>query len=209
LDPRLAAILLPVAACVIACLTAVLLAAHGTGLSAGWTVWSDSVDTHGYAELLGFGTGLLVAAVGTLLLFRTAVRLRIRMAQYTTRACIALEWIGSAILIATIICNQLGIAISRTSEKRIIFVAVAIALVVVVWNQSRSKRFVPPPVEVGGDDRWRWGLFYVDRSDPALFVQSRCGVGYTLNYGRMLAWPISLGLVAYVVIALFILPPHH
>jgi uncharacterized membrane protein len=62
--------------------------------------------------------------------------------------------------------------------------------------------------EVGGDDRWRWGLFYVDRTDPALFVQSRSDAGYRLNYGRMAAWPISRGLVAYVVGMLFFLPHH-
>jgi uncharacterized membrane protein len=49
-------------------------------------------------------------------------------------------------------------------------------------------------------------LFYVDRNDPALFVQSRCGAGYTLNYGRVAAWPISVGLLAYVVGVLFFLP---
>src|SRR5690242_11545034 len=36
-----------------------------------------------------------------------------------------------------------------------------------------------------------------------------CLVSYTPNHGRMLAWPISLALVAYLVRVLFCLLDHH
>ncbi len=206
--PGLAAILLPPVACVVALGAAVLSVAHGNGLSAGWSGLSDSFDKQGDAFLLGMGAGLLAAASGLLLLFRTSVRLRTRMAQYTVRSSMFLEWVGTAILVGTLVSNRYGVVISRAFGKGVVGVALAATLAVNVWNQARSKQFVPPPVEVGGDDRWRWGLFYVDRGDPALFVQSRCGAGYTLNYGRVAAWPISLGLVAYLVGVLFFLPHH-
>jgi uncharacterized membrane protein len=167
------------------------------------------MDGQGYAGILGFSIGILAAGAGTLLMFRGAARMRTKMAQYTVRSCISLESIGAALFIATIIGSRMGIVLSRELAKGVMLAGMVIALGVLIWNQSRSRRFVPPPVEVGGDDRWRWGLFYVDRADPALFVQSRCGAGYTLNYGRMLAWPISLGLVAYLIGVLFFLPHHH
>jgi hypothetical protein len=206
--PGLAAILLPLGACVVALGTAVLSAAHGNGLSAGWSGLSDSFDKQGDAFLLGMGVGLLAAASGLLLLFRTSVRLRTRMAQYTVRSSMFMEWVGTAMLIGTLVSNRYGVVISRGFGKGVVGVALVATIAVNLWNQARSKQFVPPPVEVGGDDRWRWGLFYVDRGDPALFVQSRCGAGYTLNYGRMAAWPISLGLVVYLVGVLFFLPHH-
>jgi uncharacterized membrane protein len=207
--PSLVAILLPLILSVGALGVAVFVSAHGSSWSAGWTAWTNSMDGQGYAGILGFSTGILVAGVGTLLLFRGAARLRTRMAQYTVRACISLEWVGATLLLATIVSSLLGITLSKELGRGIMLAGMVISIGVLVWNQSRSKRFVPPPVEVGGDDRWRWGLFYVDRNDPALFVQSRCGAGYTLNYGKMLAWPISLGLVAYLIGVLFFLPPHH
>jgi uncharacterized membrane protein len=207
--PSLTAILLPLVLCIGAFCFAVFLFAGSSGWSAGWKAWSDSMDGQGYAGILGFSTGLLVAGAGTLLLFRLAARLRTKMAQYTVRSCISLEWIGAMLLIGTIVCSRLAIALSREVEKAVMLCGMLIAIGVLVWNQSRSKRFIPPPVELGGDDRWRWGLFYVDHNDPALFVQSRCGAGYTLNYGRMLAWPISLGLVAYLIGVLFFLPHTH
>ncbi|HEX5283196.1 MAG TPA: hypothetical protein VFW30_03670 [Bryocella sp.] len=143
-----------------------------------------------------------------LLLFRSSARLRTNMAQYTVRATVVMEWAGLALLLAVLTCNYLAFFPEQHTIKAVVAIALLSALGTILWNQSRAKRFVPPPVEMGADDRWRWGLFYVDQNDPALFVQSRCGAGYTLNYGRMLAWPISLALVAYFVVLLF-LPTHH
>ena len=204
--PGLGAILLPLAVCAAATGTAVLLVAHGAGLSAGWKALGDSMDGQGYSGMLGMATGMLAASVGFLVVFRSSARLRTTMAQYTVRAMTSLGWIATVLLVSLLACNHYAVGISRGVGKGVILAAMVGALAVAVWNQSRHKRFVPPPVETGGDDRWRWGLFYVDRADPALFVQSRCGAGYTLNYGRMAAWPISLGLVAYVVGVLFFLP---
>ena len=206
--PGLGAIALPIGVCAAALGVAVLLAAHGGGLKAGWIALGNSMDGQGDPFLLGLGSGMLAAAAGLLLVFRSSARLRTKMAQYTVRSSISMEWISAAMLIAVLVCNSLGVALSRGVGRAAVAVALVVVLGTQVWNQARSKRFVLPPVELGADDRWRWGLFYVDRSDPALFVQSRCGAGYTLNYGRMAAWPISLGVVAYVVGMLFFLPHH-
>lgn len=35
--------------------------------------------------------------------------------------------------------------------------------------------------------RWVWGLFYVDREDPSIMVETRFGFGYTFNYGNRTA----------------------
>lgn len=204
--PGLGVILLPLAVCAGSLAAAVLLAAHGAGLSAGWKTLTDSMDGQAYSGMLGLATGMLAASVGFLVVFRSSARLRTTMAQYTVRAMTSLGWIATVLLVTLLVCNHYAVGISRGVGKGVILAAMVGSLAVAVWNQSRHKRFVPPPVETGGDDRWRWGLFYVDRDDPALFVQSRCGAGYTLNYGRVAAWPISVGLVAYVVGVLFFLP---
>ena len=54
-----------------------------------------------------------------------------------------------------------------------------------------------------GDDprearAWKWGLFYADRDDPALFVPKRLALGYTLNFGHPRAWLVVLALVVFV-----------
>lgn len=50
------------------------------------------------------------------------------------------------------------------------------------------------------DRYWKAGMFYVNPDDPAVMVESRFGVGYTLNFGRPLAW-IILVLLAGVPLA--------
>jgi uncharacterized membrane protein len=207
--PGIAAILLPLLVFAVSLGISILAAAHGAGVSAGWGALSGSIDRNGYAAILGLATGMMCAAVCLLVTFRSSARLRTRMAQHTIRASISLEWIAAALLIAVLVCNGAGLVISHTLAKDALIGALAMAVAIMVWNQSRSKQFVPAPVEMGADDRWRWGLFYVDRNDPALFVQSRCGTGYSLNYGRVAAWPISVGLVAYFIGSMFLLGPHH
>lgn len=49
------------------------------------------------------------------------------------------------------------------------------------------------------DDRfWKAGLVYINRTDPAIMVTSRIGVGWTLNLGNPAAWLIIAAIIATV-----------
>jgi uncharacterized membrane protein len=47
------------------------------------------------------------------------------------------------------------------------------------------------------DRYWKAGIFYVNPDDPALIVEKRFGIGYTVNFGRPASWVI-LGLIILV-----------
>ena len=56
------------------------------------------------------------------------------------------------------------------------------------------------------DSCWKLGLFYFNPDDPALFVEKRVGIGYTINFARGAAWVVlvltvvlPLGLAALVI----------
>ena len=54
------------------------------------------------------------------------------------------------------------------------------------------------------DTYWKWGQFYCNPSDPALFVEKRVGIGWTFNYGHAWAWPLtSLIILAVLAPVLF------
>jgi uncharacterized membrane protein len=60
---------------------------------------------------------------------------------------------------------------------------------------------------IADNARWIWGLFFFDRDDPSIMVESRFGIGYTLNYGNPTAilivagfFVLSFALVAVAVI---------
>lgn len=46
------------------------------------------------------------------------------------------------------------------------------------------------------DECWKAGIFYVNRNDPALMVEKRFGIGYTLNFGRPAAWLLLAAILA-------------
>jgi uncharacterized membrane protein len=45
------------------------------------------------------------------------------------------------------------------------------------------------------DGSWKLGLFYVNRGDPALLVEKRFGLGWTLNFGHPLSWLVVAAVV--------------
>lgn len=56
--------------------------------------------------------------------------------------------------------------------------------------------------ELGFDDdeRWRLGLFYVNREDPSVVVPRRFGIGWAMNWGNPKSWGLAALLVAAIVV---------
>lgn len=49
------------------------------------------------------------------------------------------------------------------------------------------------------NERWYWGMIYVDRDDPSILVESRFGIGYTMNLGNPRA--LAILVVYFTLIA--------
>ncbi len=89
-----------------------------------------------------------------------------------------------------------------------------IALVLVLlWHPQRSQRKAstsadrqPTSAVFRDDDQyWYGGFFYSNPDDPALFVEKRYGLGWTLNFGHPQA-KLVLIVSLVVVLVLSILP---
>jgi len=52
------------------------------------------------------------------------------------------------------------------------------------------------------DKYWKSGIFYYNPDDPAIFVEKRIGVGWTMNFANPVAIIISIGLIAIIVISI-------
>ena len=97
------------------------------------------------------------------------------------------------------------------------FAAATVALM--VWVGQGGTRLVGAAGAASGavapvgdrtpDKYWKLGLIYINRSDPALFVEKRFGIGYTLNFGHPGVWIFLAALVAVVVAIIFVVPSHH
>ncbi|MGH7993843.1 MAG: DUF5808 domain-containing protein [Limisphaerales bacterium] len=58
----------------------------------------------------------------------------------------------------------------------------------------------PPVGDRTPDACWKLGLFYFNQEDPALFVEKRFGVGWTLNFANPRSW-LVIGAVLFFILA--------
>ncbi|WP_010097184.1 DUF1648 domain-containing protein [Ornithinibacillus scapharcae] len=49
------------------------------------------------------------------------------------------------------------------------------------------------------DKHWKLGMFYFNKQDPAMFLEKRFGVGWTINLARPLAWIIFIVIILLAV----------
>ena len=54
------------------------------------------------------------------------------------------------------------------------------------------------------DRSWKWGIFYYNPDDPALFVEKRMGLGWTMNFGNRWSWLFLAGLLALLLLPLLL-----
>ena len=199
---RLSTILLPVASAVATWLMVMALSRMG------FASLANAVDGNGGSELEGFGMSMLFAGTLFSLLMRYSARYRTPMAQWMLRTMLLLEWVGVLAIAGVAIAVPMHLAITHTMTRVVIYPVFALAMACTIYNRGRMNQFTPPPVEQNGDEFWRWGLYYGNPADPALFVQARTGPGFTLNFGKLLAWPIAaavFGCVVFLVVSGF----HH
>ncbi len=51
---------------------------------------------------------------------------------------------------------------------------------------------------VDDDQYWKWGLFYYNPSDPAIWIEKRFGIGWTLNFAN----PLAVGVFAVLLLVI-------
>jgi uncharacterized membrane protein len=91
-----------------------------------------------------------------------------------------------------------------------------ILVILIVWltkghvhAERGAATTASTPVGDGTLDKfWKFGVFYFNPNDAALFVEKRIGVGYTMNFAHALAW-IIMALMLLLVGALGLLKLHH
>lgn len=78
---------------------------------------------------------------------------------------------------------------------------------VLMWMGQGGSRMAstgdaePPTGDRRPDEVWKLGLIYFNPDDPAVFVEKRFGIGYTLNFGNRLVWLALVLLVPTLVVA--------
>jgi hypothetical protein len=157
----------------------------------GAAAFADRALAGDGAGLFGMALGVLFGGTAMLLLIRYSTRHRTRMAHYMVRVMLSLDWCGALIAGAVAFAALAHHAIGKAESRFALCFLLGFAAAHLVYAWSKQRSFSPAPVEQNGDRHWRLGMYYCNRQDPALFIQNRCGPGYTLNFGNLYAWPIA------------------
>lgn len=101
---------------------------------------------------------------------------------------------------------------SRSLIPILLSVGVPLVLLIVVTGAAylrHSRRGQLGSGDGAPDACWKFGLVYVNRDDPALWVKKRTGLGYTLNFGHPVAAGLTLLVLVGVVLAIGFIPALH
>jgi len=120
--------------------------------------------------------------------------------------------VGGLAMLLSFACIQLGIIgiINETTSLIVTLAATAVICIIAIvicvgvgqgGSRVKSRRTPSGRLNIKDDDSfWKLGMFYFNPDDPAVFVEKRFGVGYTVNFGRPLTYVCIAGLIALIVL---------
>ena len=133
----------------------------------------------------------------------TAVLIRIRR-YYWGRCWLYVAWMGAAMSFCALL-----LFVSEWAFITALGVLIAGILVLTVGmelkirkEQQRLNKEQPSEILMDEDDNWPYGLLCCNRNDKNLFVNSRIGMGVTVNF----AHPLGKALDIFAVVMLLLLP---
>jgi uncharacterized membrane protein len=97
-------------------------------------------------------------------------------------------------LVVTLVLIFATLAVAVARYRRIARPAPAVGPASGAPTPPRSPR----PAAPDDDTRWKGGIIYVNRDDPAIWVPRRFGMGWTINLGRPVG--IAIGILTILVI---------
>jgi Family of unknown function (DUF5808) len=154
-----------------------------------WSRWSEIPDTialwnafavNGFLNIL-----LLLRAVGLLHETRRGSPLR----SVNLRVIVALMGVNS---VATALFTALRWIDPAEQFSRAVFPIVWLLLIagITAWGLRKASP-LRDSADTTPDECWKLGLFYYNPEDPALLVERRFGLGYTLNFAKPLSWVVT------------------
>jgi uncharacterized membrane protein len=116
-----------------------------------------------------------------------------RVRQVNLFAMLASEYLVALLLAWTTVVSMFSGAAGRLRLPLALriapFAVILVGTLAVIRLRQRAAGPEGPPIgDTTPDSCWIWGQFYYNRADPALFVEKRMGLGYTLNLGNRLSW---------------------
>jgi uncharacterized membrane protein len=143
---------------------------------------------------------------------------RLKFQQITVFVRI-MDMVKLGVMITFSFISMIPILITKFSEEtvfeaamfiNIIVIAMIITAVIILLikniNINKQLRDISGTVNIGYRDEakfWKWGIFYINPNDPAVWVERRDGLGYTINLGHaqgLLVLALLLGIPLAIIL---------
>ncbi len=157
------------------------------GLDGQPDLWIERTPMHVYGVLglLG-GIAALLAFFGYGFLFWARRNTGAQHTRYSFPAVWIALFLGAEYFVAASATLPLGLDI-RPLELIILAILTASSLYLIVIGPAGGLAERRPDDNTP-DEAWKFGIFYFNPKDAALFVEKRFGLGWTINFGQARAW---------------------
>ncbi len=127
-----------------------------------------------------FRWSVFLMTTGCLLLMATS------LTQFSMMGFIAhkLAFIATLIIYATILISVVTISLLNGQSGSRIQI-----------HRNKSNE----PIVRDDDKYWKLGMFYYNPDDSGLFIEKRMSIGWTINWGRPMAWVVFFGLILVIL----------
>lgn len=133
---------------------------------------------------------------------RQNVIFRRRWSLFTLLSSFAMIFLFSLIQFYMIYPQNMGIVMFVSILVPIFIILFALILSITTGQGGsrigRSK--VGSPIQPVNDDaQWKLGVVYFNPQDPAIWVEKRSGIGWTMNFANPKGWIMLIGIIAIIV----------
>jgi len=84
------------------------------------------------------------------------------------------------------------------------FLILGVAVMIIglsIWSGYQPDTTESSPVaDRTPDECWKLGIIYYNPDDPALMIEKRFGIGWTLNFGNRLSWIVMAAIMCFPVL---------
>lgn len=128
-------------------------------------------------------------------------------------------WSGYIIFAASIVTiiftliNLNVLSILKWTQKQMmiipiilaIFLIVVTVIIAVITGQGGSRMKIIEEnkgydyINRKDDKYWKWGMLYVNKNDPAIIIEKRSGIGWTINFGNARAVLFFIMLIIFII----------
>ncbi|MGO9606849.1 MAG: DUF5808 domain-containing protein [Candidatus Binataceae bacterium] len=150
-------------------------------------LWVERTPMHVYGVLglLG-GLAAMLAFFGYGFLFWARRNVGSEHTRYSFPAVWIALFLGAEYFVAASATLPLGLDI-RPLELIVLAILAASSLYLIVIGPVGAHA-ARRPDDRTPDEAWKFGMFYFNPHDAALFVEKRFGLGWTINFGQTRAW---------------------